>query len=387
MLCVAVAALTAGITMDEGPTALDVSERLTTASQSAAPTHDGASEVVLDTTGPTTDGRTRVVGWALDSESVEVLADGDVFATVPVAQQRMDVASALDLSEAAVGFDASVAVPTGTHLLCVARPGRLPGPDACDRPLLHLPRQRVVAFYGVLEDPGLGTLGAGSIDAARDRLLTQAKPYITAERPVMPAFELIATVAQAFPGDDNSYSHPIPHRDIRRALRKIREVDGILVLDLQTGRDTFMEQLRPLEKFLREPDVHLALDPEWHMRPGERPNIVIGHAEAAEVNEVMEWLDALVVERRLPRKLLVVHNFRDFMITDRDDLDPPSTVDLLVHMDGHGPPSIKTGNYKQLVGLQDAFAGFKLFYQRDVPLMSPQEVFAMDPDVDFISYQ
>ena len=38
-------------------------------------------------------------------------------------------------------------------------------------------------------------------------------------------------------------------------------------------------------------------------------------------------------------------------------------------MEGHGPLGNKIRNYKRLVALQKAAAGFKLFYQRDVPLM------------------
>ena len=351
------------------------------------PTHDGSNDAVLDAVSSAADGSMLITGWAVDTDEVEVLADGMVVGTLPIDQERVDVAVAQGLNGAFVGFSGVVEMPADTFLICVTRPGQLPGPLACNRETLDLERQRVVAFYGVPGTPALGTLGSGTASQARRRLLNQARPYEQPDRHVIPAFEVLGTVAQAAAGQDGNYSAPSSLPAIREYLEEIRKDEGIVVIDIQPGRDEFMDQLPAFEDILREPDVHVALDPEWRLRAGELPNQVVGHVGAGEVNAVIDYLDRIVREHRLPPKLLIVHNFQPQMIRNRPDIEPTDSVDLLIHMDGHGPPATKTGNYTRLVGLQDAAAGFKLFYQRDVPLMSPSDVFAMDPDVDFVSYQ
>ena len=366
---------------------VEQSVELVAFAQPDQPEHDGINDVVLDVATPAGNGTFQITGWAVETDEVEVLADGVRVGTLRIDQERVDVAIANGLRGAFVGFDGRVDIPSDTFLICVTRPGQLPGPDACNRETLELPRQRVVAFYGVPGTPALGTLGSGSASQVRRRLLRQAEPYERADRHVLPAFEILGTVAQASAGQDGDYSGPTSQALIRDYLDEIRKVEGIVVIDIQPGRDEFMDQLPEFEQLLREPDVHVALDPEWRLRAGELPNQVVGHVGAGEVNAVIDYLDGIVHEFRLPPKLLIVHNFQPQMIRNRPDIEPTPSVDLLVHMDGHGPPATKTGNYTRLVSLQQAAAGFKLFYKRDVPLMSPSDVFDMDPNVDFVSYQ
>ncbi|HET9556487.1 MAG TPA: hypothetical protein VFS70_05055, partial [Actinomycetota bacterium] len=64
------------------------------------------------------------------------------------------------------------------------------------------PRYRVVGFYGM---QNLDVLGAGPPDVVAQRLLKVARPYATSGHPVMPMFELIATVAHPFPTPSGLY--------------------------------------------------------------------------------------------------------------------------------------------------------------------------------------
>jgi hypothetical protein len=64
------------------------------------------------------------------------------------------------------------------------------------------PRYRVVGFDGMQD---LDVLGAGPPDVAAQRLLKVARPYATSGHPVMPMFELIATVAHPFPSPSGLY--------------------------------------------------------------------------------------------------------------------------------------------------------------------------------------
>lgn len=392
MSAVAVALLAAAIVIttpatEGGEPGGEQTVELTAFAQPDQPMHDPADAIVLDAVREGSDGQAELIGWATDTDRVEVLVDGRAVATIPIDRERPDVASANGLATAFVGFAGMVTIPADAGLVCVVRPGQLPGPSACDRPTLQLPAQRVVAFYGVPGVPVLGTLGDGGPAQVRRRLVQQAKPYQSDDRPVVHAFEVLGTVAQASAGADGDYSAPIDHDLIWEYLDEIRKVDGILVIDLQPGRNDYIDQLPAFDAFLREPDVHVALDPEWHMGPGEVPGQVVGQSSAGDINAVMDYLHEIVIEERLPRKVVVAHNFQPRMITNRHRLAPPDTVDLVVHMDGHGPPANKIGNYERLVALQQSFTGFKLFYQRDVPLLGPKEVLALEPDIDFVSYQ
>ena len=55
---------------------------------------------------------------------------------------------------------------------------------------------------------------------------------------------------------------------IRRYLKAARKAKALLMLDIQPGRSDFFTETTRLRKWLKEPDVGLALDPEWRMGPG-----------------------------------------------------------------------------------------------------------------------
>ena len=64
------------------------------------------------------------------------------------------------------------------------------------------------------------------------------------------------------------------------------------------------------EKWLQQPDVGLALDPEWAMKPGQVPMRVFGHTTGREINEVTAWVGSLEARHQLPEKVVVVHEPR-----------------------------------------------------------------------------
>ena len=168
-----------------------------------------------------------------------------------------------------------------------------------------LPDRRIVAFYGAPQDDELGELGIGSPASAARRLERQAQALRAARsRPVLPAMELIAVTAAAHPGEGGRYNTRQDDAVIERYLRAARKAKALLVLDIQPGRSDFFTEATRLERWLAEPDVGLALDPEWRMGPGEVPGKVIGSVEAREVNAVSEWLAQIVERNKLPQKLL-----------------------------------------------------------------------------------
>jgi hypothetical protein len=253
-----------------------------------------------------------------------------------------------------------------------------------------LPASRVVAFYGAPQDEELGVLGIGSPDRAAKRLLSQAEPYDRSERPVLPALELISTVATADPGTDGSYSDRQTDHVIDLYLAAARRVDALLILDIQPGRGDFMDEVEHLAEYLEEPDVGLALDPEWHVGPGEIPGHVIGSVSARAVNEVSAYLSQVIEQNDLPQKLLIVHQFTADMISNREQLEPRPGVATVLNSDGFGDQPNKIVKYKQLRprGSLDAFySGFKLFYGEDIELMSPEQVLELNPAPDVVIYE
>jgi hypothetical protein len=251
------------------------------------------------------------------------------------------------------------------------------------------PDYRVVAFYGAPQDPELGALGIGSPQAMARRLERQARPYATHSRPVLPAMELIADVASYAPGDDGQYRTRQPDRIIRRYLAAARRAKALLILDIQPGHAGFLTEAQHLEKWLRMPDVSLALDPEWHTPAGVIPGKAFGSVDAMEVNAVSFWLDELTRRAKLPQKLLVVHRFTQDMITNENRLKPRRSVAVTVNVDGFGTNVVKVDRYRTFAqrprsGLHN---GFKLFYHEDVHTMAPRQVLRVRPRPELVVYE
>lgn len=251
-----------------------------------------------------------------------------------------------------------------------------------------LPEYRLVGFYGAPQDEALGELGIGTPAEAGERLAAQAKAY-EGDRPVMPVFELLATIAANAPGEDGLYRNRQPHSVIREYLKEARKQEALLLLDIQPGRADFADEVRYLKRYLDEPDVGLALDPEWHVGPTEVPGAVIGSVSATEVNQIAADLAATVERFDLPEKLFVIHQFTDDMITQKELLAPQEGLATVLNVDGFGDPPNKIAKYRELHPRRESgFAsGFKLFYLEDLGLMSPKDVLGLKPSPDLIVYE
>ena len=250
-----------------------------------------------------------------------------------------------------------------------------------------LPDRRVVAFYGAPQDEELGALGIGTPDQAARRLLRRARAYERPRRPVQPALELIAAIANADPGEDGMYRTQQPPAVIDRYLRAARRHGMLLLLDVQPGRADFLDEVVRLEPWLREPDVGLALDPEWRVRRDEVPGQVIGSIDPREVNATSAWLGQLIVRHDLPQKLFLIHQFTNDMVDDTQVKDRPGLA-IVLNADGFGTHSVKRSKYRAFSGDAPGFHhGFKLFYEEDVGLMTPRQVLRLRPAPDVVEYE
>jgi hypothetical protein len=257
-----------------------------------------------------------------------------------------------------------------------------------------LPANRILTYYGFPTNPFMGILGEygvnDDLDGLRAALLEQAAGYEAADssRPVLPGFEVIASVAQADAMADGSY---LAHTDaelIQPYVDYTAANDMVLFLDYQFGRTSLESELAMAESWLLYPHVHLALDPEFKMRADELPGVHIGQITGLEVTAAQEWLADLCERHGLPPKVLIVHQFHYSMIEEKELIAPVPGVQLVIDMDGHGPPWMKADSYEVVISQQPIeFHGIKLFYPFDDPVMTPAEVLAFDPPPDLIIYQ
>ena len=251
------------------------------------------------------------------------------------------------------------------------------------------PDHRVVAFYGNPADPQLGALGIGTPDEAAARLKRVARSYEKKTRPVMLCLELIVTVAAAAPGEDGLYRLQTGDDVIRRYLRAARKAKALLLLDVQPGRSNFPKEVARLRKWLREPDVGLARDPEWRVQAGQVPGQVIGSVNAAEVDAVSAELARIVREHDLPEKLFVLHQFTEDMIKDKAKLKMRKGLATVFNVDGFGTPAAKISKYDEFTDStpKGAHDGFKVFFEEDIDRMRPRSVLNLTPPPDIIEYE
>jgi hypothetical protein len=207
---------------------------------------------------------------------------------------------------------------------------------------------------------------------------------------VVPAFEIIASVAEGSPGPDGSYSYETPVADLLPWVRAATKAGLYVVLDLQAGRASLLQQAKDYKSLLELPDVGLALDPEWKLLPGQKPLKQIGHVDITEVNSVVDWLAALTARDKLPQKLLVLHQFLLSMIVGEQDLDTShDDLSILIHMDGQGSPGNKQATWDAVTATAPpkVFFGWKNFLVMDHPMLTPGETMTKTPAPVMISYQ
>lgn len=266
--------------------------------------------------------------------------------------------------------------------------------DLASQPEVHdgslLPEYRLLLFYGFPGDANMGILGEYDMQRLMELLQEQAAEYEAADpsRPVKIAFEVIASVAQQDPQADGSYLLDAPSSLLDEYTEFTAANDMLLFFDLQIGRRTVQTEVEGLQRWLEYEHVHLALDPEFAMDEGEVPGTVIGSVKAEDITWTQNYLADLTANLGLPPKVLVVHQFTESMIQNKDQLAPVPGVQLVIEFDGWGTPDLKRTGYAATIAQHPVeYHGIKLFYSQDQPLMTPQDVLDLSPVPDLIIYQ
>jgi hypothetical protein len=251
-----------------------------------------------------------------------------------------------------------------------------------------LDTQILLTWYGNPRSTRMGALGEQSGAARVARFQAQADAYRAAtDTPVVMAYHLVAVVAQCTAGADGLWRRR-ETRDIIQALLEDARANGFkLIVDIQVGRSNVADEVAALEPFLKEPDVYLALDPEFAMDGCEIPGREIGQLRAADINSAIDTLERLITTHHLPPKVLILHQFRLDMLPDKPKVRQSALVETALVMDGFGSQSLKLASYRAVMRQPLAYAGIKLFYQQDRNLFTPKQVLGLTPTPVVIVYQ
>ena len=257
-----------------------------------------------------------------------------------------------------------------------------------------LPFNRIVAYYGNFYSTQMGILGEYPSNQVLAMLASTTAEWAAADpsTPVIPAVDYIAVAAQGSAGPDGKYRLRMPDSQIQKAIQMADQINGVVFLDIQVGLSNVETEVPLFANYLKLPNVELSIDPEFAMHNGQRPGTVIGTLDASDINFAAQYLANIAQENNLPPKILVVHRFTQAMVTNYQQIQPLPQVEIVMDMDGFGPPAEKLTTYQDFIKSEPVqFTGFKLFYKNDVNvgghLMTPEEVLKLSPEPSYIQYQ
>ncbi|MGZ4625417.1 MAG: hypothetical protein ACXV3S_03830 [Kineosporiaceae bacterium] len=293
----------------------------------------------------------------------------------------------------AAGTASATGSPAPPASSAVASPAVTPPPPELPRGGREIfPDYRLVGYCGLTGSAALGRLGIGRLDD-RVREIEKLGRQYAAGRSAMPVLELLAVVVQPWPGLDGLYRVRTSDDVIEQYLATARRHRALLLLNIQPGRAGFVDEVRALERWLHEPDIGVALDPEWAVGPGQTPGRVFGSTTGAVVDAVASYLDGLVTAGDLPQKVLAVHQLNPQIVRGWNALRGRRGVAVVKSVDGIGSPGAKVTTWRRLVGglPRTLHPGFKLFFDEDrrggQELMFPAQVLALRPQPEYVMYE
>ncbi len=260
-----------------------------------------------------------------------------------------------------------------------------------------LPFNRIVAYYGNLYSKRMGALGEFPKREMFKRLMNEVNRWSAADSVIksIPALHYICMTAQLAPGKDGKYRYRMPVAQIDTIINWAKEINALVFIDVQVGFSTLPEELPLLEKYLSMPNVHFGVDPEFALATkGKRPGLVVGTYDAKDINYATNYLADLVRKNNIPPKILIIHRFTKGMFTNYQDVKLRPEVQVVMDMDGWGPPAKKLSTYYSWIAPQPVqFTGFKIFYKNDTErsgakqIMQPGDVLKLRPKPIYIQYQ
>ncbi len=258
-----------------------------------------------------------------------------------------------------------------------------------------LPFNRIVAFYGNLYSTRMGILGELPKDQMLKKLDEEVEKWRKADSatPVIPALHYIAVTAQGAPGKDGKHRLRMPFHQIDTIINWAKPINALVFLDIQVGGSSVAAETPLLEPYLKLPNVHFGIDPEFSLKNGETPGSKIGTFNSDDINFAVDYLADLVRKNNLPPKILMVHRFTQGMVTDYSKIKKVPEVQIIIDMDGWGDKILKNSTYLRYIRKEPVeFTGFKLFYKNDTRkdpngMFTPQELLKLIPRPSYIQFQ
>jgi len=273
--------------------------------------------------------------------------------------------------------------------------GKWPAKTPFPLPGAIFPYNRIVAFYGNLYSKRMGILGEIPRDSMLKKLQGEVAKWQAADSsiPVIPALHYIAVSAQGSPGKDGKHRMRMPFHQMDTIMNWAKQINALVFLDIQVGHSTVKDEVPAMEPYLKMPNVHLGIDPEFSMKNGEVPGTKIGTFNPDDINAAIDYLAELVTKNNLPPKILIVHRFTQGMVTGYEKIKKVPQVQVVMDMDGWGDKTLKRSSYLRYIYREPVeFSGFKLFYKNDTKtgkdqLFTPEELLKFIPKPIYIQYQ
>lgn len=265
------------------------------------------------------------------------------------------------------------------------QPAPAPAPPAS-----VLANNQVIVFYGSPGNAGMGILGVFPPEESAQRVKAEAAVYdsLNGDRGAVPALDLIYATVQAEPTSNGLYLRYLNDDVVRQYLDLAERYDTQLILDLQIGRGNVAEEVRKIEPYLRNPRVHVAIDPEYAVGPHGVPIETPGRISGADINEAQAYLSDLIARDGLPPKMLIIHQYLEDTVTDGGATQGVQNVDLVLNMDAFGGRQEKQEKYQMFSARPYAeHRSFNIFLRHDDHVLSEEEALALDPPPDVIFYQ
>ncbi|MFT4295788.1 MAG: hypothetical protein QM582_10295 [Micropruina sp.] len=254
------------------------------------------------------------------------------------------------------------------------------------------PRYRLFGYAGYPGAPGQGRLGTGDLEARMNEIEQRGRAW-RGGRELLPVMELIAVTVHGSPGADGMYRTRAPESVIKRWHDVATEHRALLLLNIQPGRARFIDEVKHFEKWLKYPDVGVALDPEWAVGKGQVPGRVFGSTAGKDLNDVATYLSGLTTANNLPEKVMLFHQLHVSIVKQPKDLKQQPGLVYINAVDGIGSPGAKVATFRAVMRTRPSFvhAGFKLFFTEDVAtgkrLMTAAEVLGLKPQPEYILFE
>lgn len=247
----------------------------------------------------------------------------------------------------------------------------------------------LIGYYGRPNTPSLGILGQSSLDELIKKMKKKQNYFnneLDNKLDVKLAFHLIHSLATKDPGRRNDYLLGMSEKTVLKYIKRAQEENFLVIIDLQLGTYTPSEAIKPVLKYLKYKNVHLAIDPEFKIPKHRRypPGRYIGHIFANHLNDAQELISTYLKKHNINQeKKLIVHMFHKRMLRQKEQVKNYDNVKLIYNIDGHGSAQVKIKIYNGLYASSQtnkAIGGFKIFYKNDIkPIMTPKQILGYEP--------